>query len=362
MAEESSPVQRRSSTRWKMGADQAKNLHRLLLPLQQVGYLAQRAALEDLLTQPILALEHVHGPVRVLHRLVLGYDAHTVVVADHPVAGGDGDSRDADGHADLAETFGLAGGGGDVRARRAGNPSALMSPVSRAAPEITTPASFALEGRIGGQLAPHGRGHAPGVDDDDVSRAGHVDGLHRLGPIAGIGAHRHCRPDHPGSGGAGHDAGKITRPVQGVGDVGRGDAEQHVAQVTAAGADEVLRRDRHAVRDGMLDASRRLGGVGGFGDRSADDDDGGSRVHGLGGGLGVDAAGHGDRDGDGLHHAAQDVEGGLARHLFVDGHVDADVAGAHSLCFPGPGHGVGDADHVHDDLRRRSCVPPRRTP
>ena len=36
---------------------------------------------------------------------------------------------------------------------------------------------------------------AAGVDDQDVPRLGLVDGLHRLGPVPGIGAHRQ-RPAH----------------------------------------------------------------------------------------------------------------------------------------------------------------------
>ena len=81
----------------------------------------ERTAGLDLLAQPVLALEHVHGPVGELHSLLPGDDTHAVVVADDPVAWRCPDGPRSYRHPYLAETLRFPGGGGDLASRKAGS-------------------------------------------------------------------------------------------------------------------------------------------------------------------------------------------------------------------------------------------------
>ena len=228
-----------------------------------------------------------------------------------------------------------------------------MSGVSRAAPSMTTPATFLWMAEWVASSPQMAGADAAGVDDDDVARLGLVDGLHRLGPVARVGAHGDA-PARPS-----------WRP---------GQAGQHAGQVAACGAGRRRRwrsRPGAAARAGRRPVARtkysdstgtrsamaclicRVASVASVAlvIGAADDDDGGA-------GLAPPAAAVSElmppATATGIETAAatcaQRVEGGLALHLLVDGHVDADVARAHRLHRLGPGDRVGHLDHVHDDL------------
>src|SRR5665811_1980522 len=65
-------------------------------------------------SQAVLLLEHIHCPVGVFYRLLLGYDAYTIIVCQHPVAWAYAHAADANRYVDLAESLRLSGCGGHV--------------------------------------------------------------------------------------------------------------------------------------------------------------------------------------------------------------------------------------------------------
>ena len=129
-----------------------------------------------------------------------------------------------------------------------------------------------------------------------------------------------------------------------------------------AGALEERGLDAHALVHGTADLGGRGRGVHRLDDGAADHDDAGAGRDRRGGRLAVDAAGHRHGDRDRLGYGAQRLEGALAAHLLVDGRVDADAVGAELLGAHGARHGVGDLDHVDDELAAVVASPPRRTP
>src|SRR5665811_280490 len=134
-----------------------------------------------------------------------------------------------------------------------------------------------------------------------------------------------------------------------VADVGGRNTRQHPADIGAGGAHEVLGLDRLEALDGSLDLAGGLCGVRRLGHGSTHDHDGSSGLDGVGGRLGVDPPRYRDWYGDRRGHAAEHVERSLALHLLVDGHVYADVRGAHGLDRARSLHDVGHLDHVDYD-------------
>jgi hypothetical protein len=170
---------------------------------------------------------------------------------------------------------------------------------------------------------------------------GQVDGLHGLGPVAGVGAH--------GQGAAGgldarHEADQAREhaaAVHRVGDVGRRGLEVGLADLLGPVAAELGGGLRAALLQRGHDGSRRGRGVGGLGDRAADHDDVGARAGGGRGRLAVDAAGHEHGQAHRLAHARQRREGILPEHLLVDAAVHVDRRRAELLGRARGRHRVG---------------------
>src|SRR5665648_414989 len=226
-----------------------------LLPLLQVGDLGERLAGVDLAAQAVLLLEHVHGAVGELHGLFLGEHHYAVVVADDPVAGSHRLAGDDDRHADLAEALGLAGVGAHLAAEGGEAEARDLRSVADRAPHDE--AGDALDhGAVRGQLAPHGGGGVAGVDHEHVAGLADVDGLHGLGPVAGVGAHGDRRAAHVRARQQRPDARQARLAMPGVADVGRRHLLEDAADVGLAGALEERRLDA----DALVDRAADLGG------------------------------------------------------------------------------------------------------
>ena len=94
---------------------------------------------------------------------------------------------------------------------------------------------------------------------------GQVDGLHRFGPIPGVGAHRQGRPRQAHPRGQGAQALQHPAPVQGVGEIGDGHHLQHPADLLGAAPLKQRGGNDRAFIQGpadLLGRGRRVQGLG----------------------------------------------------------------------------------------------------
>src|SRR5660398_122289 len=87
---------------------------------------------------------------------------------------------------------------------------------------------------------PDGRGNTTRVDDDDISFLSLIYGLHRLGPVSRIGAHRHGRAHYFRALAPGDYPGEVTGPVKGIRYVSRRHTLKGSAHPIFLAPDEVL--------------------------------------------------------------------------------------------------------------------------